>query len=61
MLLTDGNPQEGTINDPDEIRAEVRRWNSARHIRIHCDSLGGEQPLMRNLASDSGGDFRSVR
>ncbi|MAF64993.1 MAG: hypothetical protein CMJ84_04945 [Planctomycetes bacterium] len=60
VLLTDGNPQGGTIDDPAEIRAEVQRWNSARHIRIHCVSLDGEQPLLRNLAADSGGTFRAA-
>ena len=57
VLLTDGNPDQGTIDDPAEIRAEVKRWNSARHIRIHCVSLGGEQPLLKHLSADSGGTF----
>ena len=47
----------GMIDDPAEIRAEVKRWNSARHIRIHCVSLGGEQPLLKHLSADSGGTF----
>ncbi|MDP6538051.1 MAG: HEAT repeat domain-containing protein [Planctomycetota bacterium] len=58
VLLTDGNPQQGTIDDPAEIRAEIKRWNSARHVRIHCVSLNGEPPLLRQLAADSGGTFR---
>ena len=61
VLLTDGTPQHGTIDDPAEIRAEVKRWNSTRHIRIHCVSLGGPQSLLQHLAADSGGDFREVR
>ena len=60
VLLTDGDPDQGTIDDPAEIRAEVKRWNSARHIRIHCVSLGGEQPLLKHLSADSGGTFRKA-
>ncbi|MBJ02479.1 MAG: hypothetical protein CMK00_06375 [Planctomycetes bacterium] len=60
-LLSDGNPDQGTIDDPEQIRAEVKRWNSTRHLRIHCVSLGGAIPLLQNLAKDTGGEFRMVR
>jgi HEAT repeat protein len=60
-LLSDGSPDQGTVDDPEQIRAEVRRWNSTRHLKIHCVSLGGAIPLLRNLAKDTGGEFRTVR
>lgn len=60
-LLTDGAPYRGSIDDPGEIRANVRRWNSARHVRIHTVSIGTESGLLRDLARDSGGEYRSVR
>lgn len=61
VLLTDGEPYRGTIDDPGEIRAAVRRWNSARHVRIHTVSVGTESGLLRNLARDTGGEYRSIR
>jgi hypothetical protein len=60
-LLSDGNPYQGTIDDPEQIRAEVKRWNSTRHLKIHCVSLGGDILLLKNLAQDTGGEFRTVR
>lgn len=60
-LLTDGAPYRGSIDDPGEIRAAVRRWNSARHVRVHTVSIGTESGLLRDLARDTGGEYRSVR
>ncbi len=60
-LLTDGAPYRGSIDDPGEIRAAVRRWNSARHVRVHTVSIGTESALLRDLARDTGGEYRSVR
>lgn len=61
FLLTDGEPQGGTENDPFRIREEVLRWNLARGIEIHCVSIGSESTLLRGLAEDSGGEYREVR
>lgn len=61
FLLTDGEPQGGTENDPFRIREEVLRWNLTRGIEIHCVSIGSENSLLRGLAEDSGGEYREVR
>jgi hypothetical protein len=54
-LLSDGNPTAGRIVDPIALRAEIRRRNAARGIRIHVVSIGHESALLRHLAEDSGG------
>lgn len=61
FLLTDGSPQGGAIDDPVAIREEVQHWNSARHIRIHCVSVGRGSRLLKWLAKDTGGKYREVK
>ena len=56
-LLTDGSPSGGTIDDIDEIIAEVRRWNSLRHLIIHSISVGKDSRLLRTLSADSHGHY----
>ena len=61
-LLSDGIPSAGKIVDPAGIRQEVARWNTARKVRIHTISLGGQgAKLLRWLSKDSGGRFKVVR
>ncbi len=60
-LLTDGEPTQGRITDPLEIRAEIRRMNSVRKITIHAISIGGRENLLEELAADSGGQYREVQ
>lgn len=59
-LLTDGGPSGGTIDDIDEIIAEVSRWNSLRHIIIHSVAVGRDSPLLRALSSASKGEYIRV-
>jgi Mg-chelatase subunit ChlD len=59
-LLTDGGPSGGTIDDIDEIVAEVRRWNSLRHLVIHSVAVGRKSRLLETLSADSGGDYAVV-
>ncbi len=59
-LLSDGAPTEGEITDVAEIRAQVRRWNSARHVRIHGVAMGQESTLLRWLTEDTGGRYLRV-
>jgi len=59
-LLSDGAPTEGELTDVNEIRAEVRRWNSARHVRIHGVSMGQDSTLLRWLCEDTGGRYLRV-
>ncbi len=61
FLLTDGEPQGGTENDPLAIREAVELWNLARGIEIHCVSVGTSSDLLRDLARDSGGKYREER
>ena len=61
-FLSDGQPYGGKTADRAEIRDEVRRWNSARRIRIHSVSIGANAgPLPGWLAEDSGGRHEEVR
>lgn len=55
FLLTDGRPSAGAIVDPDQLAAEVRRWNVGRSIRIHTVAIGERSELLEQLARDSGG------
>lgn len=59
-FLSDGDPSGGLIVDPPTIRSEVARWNSARHVTIHCVAVGQDHPLLRGLAEDSGGTYRRI-
>ena len=56
-LLSDGHPTSGRIVDPVALRAEIRRRNCARNVRIHVVSIGHESALLRHLAADSGGTW----
>jgi HEAT repeat protein len=56
-LLSDGQPQGGSLNDPEVIRQRVHDWNRTRHITIHTISVGGEVSLLIWLAKDSGGEY----
>jgi len=56
-LLTDGGPSGGELDDIDEIIAEVRRWNSLRHLVIHSVAVGRKSPLLQTLAADSNGRY----
>jgi len=59
-FLSDGDPSSGAITDPALIRAEVARWNSARHVTVHCIAIGQDHALLRGLASDSGGRYLRI-
>jgi hypothetical protein len=70
-FMTDGTPSVGKVVNPDQIRAEVRRWNASKRIRLHVIGMGGhhkpkpgqrEEPnkdldarFLRLLAEDHGG------
>lgn len=56
-LISDGAPTEGEITDIEEIRAEVRRWNGARRVRIHGITIGQDSDLLRWLTADTGGVY----
>ena len=59
VLLSDGQPTRGEITDPDQILAEVRRWNDLRRVKIHTVGVGNQhnEAFMRALAESSGGTY----
>jgi uncharacterized protein YegL len=61
FFLTDGEPSFGREIDPVKIREIVQRWNVTRRIKICAISIGLDQELMRNLAEDSGGEYRTFK
>ncbi|MEO6593289.1 MAG: VWA domain-containing protein [Planctomycetota bacterium] len=60
-LLTDGQPTAGRLKATEDILDEVRRQNRARQVVIHCIALGLESDLLKRLAADSGGAYKSVK
>jgi hypothetical protein len=59
-LLSDGAPTVGEITDIADIREEVKRWNSARHVRIHGVAVGQDSTLLQWLTKDTGGRYLRV-
>jgi hypothetical protein len=60
-LLTDGQPTEGRLRNPDDIVEEVQRMNRTRQIVIHCIGLGIDSDLLKRLAEATGGSYKYVR
>jgi HEAT repeat protein len=59
-LLSDGAPTVGEITDIAEVRAEVARWNSARHVKINGITMGQESTLLWWLTQDTGGSYKRI-
>ncbi len=58
FLLTDGDPNEGELDDPDEILAGVKELNRYHKIVIHCIAVGRfNKAFMQKLAEENGGEF----
>ncbi len=57
FLLTDGEPSAGAVTDLQRIREHLARWNSTRHVKLHCIGVGGDFPLLEWLALDAGGTY----
>ncbi|GAB4149755.1 MAG: hypothetical protein Kow00107_00010 [Planctomycetota bacterium] len=58
FLLTDGDPNEGELDDPDEILAGVAELNRFHHIVIHCIAVGRfNKAFCQDLAEKNGGEF----
>lgn len=55
VLLSDGEPTVGKLQDPGAIRADIARRNQGRGIIIHTVSLGARLRTLEWLAEDSGG------
>ncbi|HEX5053747.1 MAG TPA: VWA domain-containing protein [Planctomycetota bacterium] len=60
-LLTDGQPTAGRLKATEDILDEVRRQNRSRQVVIHCIAVGLDSDLLKRLAADSGGAYKSVK
>ncbi|MFA4986259.1 MAG: HEAT repeat domain-containing protein [Candidatus Brocadiia bacterium] len=61
FLLTDGDPNEGELDDPDEIAAGVAELNRYNHIAINCIAVGRfNKAFLQKLAADNGGEFMDL-
>jgi len=59
-LLSDGDPTNGRIIDPDDILHEIRRMNRLRQIVIHTISFGSSR-FMKALAEQNGGRYVEIK
>ena len=59
-LLSDGDPTNGRVIDPDDILREVHKLNRLRQIVIHTISFGASR-FMRELAAENGGQYIEIR
>ncbi len=62
FLLSDGSPTLPTM-EPDsteKIIKAVRKWNALKSVVVHCIGIGKgvNEPFMRQLASENGGEFK---
>ncbi|MHC4837518.1 MAG: VWA domain-containing protein [Planctomycetota bacterium] len=57
LLLSDGDPSEGSFIAEEDILREVRRINAVKRIAIDTISLGGESRLLRRLAEENEGTY----
>ncbi len=61
IVLSDGEPSRGDLVEPWELRREIQTWNDQRGVVIHTISVGGDLPVLRWLAEDSGGNFTAFQ
>ncbi|MDE0959936.1 MAG: hypothetical protein OSB09_04075, partial [Planctomycetota bacterium] len=64
MLLTEGAPTEGRVQQGDRLRWHIRRWNRWGQARIHVLSVGqirGQNlEFLQGVARDGGGQFHDL-
>jgi hypothetical protein len=64
MLLTEGAPTEGRVQQGDRLRWHIRRWNRWGQARIHVLSVGqihGKNlEFLQGVARDGGGQFHDL-
>lgn len=63
FLLSDGKPTRGTFVAPEQIIREIGKQNTFLHIIINTVGIspaGVSQRFMRELASQSGGEYQGV-
>lgn len=57
VLLSDGEPEGGMVDDTYMLREIVAEWNENRGVAIHAVSIGGSLQLLSWLAEDHGGTY----
>lgn len=63
IILTDGVPSAGVVQQPSRLLNYVRRWNRWRHVRISTVSLGAPgsaHEFLRQIAQQNYGQIKSV-
>jgi Mg-chelatase subunit ChlD len=64
ILLTDGMPSAGEVQDPHRILAWVQRWNRWRKVRISTIGLSAPRQadgFLAKLAEQNRGVYRAIR
>lgn len=64
VLLTDGMPSVGEVQEPARILAWVQRWNRWRKVRVSTIGLSAPREadqFLSRLAEQNGGVYRSIR
>ncbi len=64
ILLSDGEPSVGEVQDVEKIRAWVQRWNRWRKVRVSTVALSaprGARQFVAKLAQENGGVCRDIR
>ena len=61
FLLTDGQPTDGKIVEPEDILAHVRKLNRLRQVVIHVVAVDFSGDFLRSLAEQNGGTYTEVR
>ena len=59
-LLSDGEPTDGTIKDPEEILKSIASLNGAKKVKIHTIDLSGQSIFLSRLSRENGGRYVSV-
>jgi hypothetical protein len=57
FLLSDGMPNEGQYQHPDDILLALRHLNQTRRIAIHTVAIGTDSQLLRRMASGNSGVY----
>jgi hypothetical protein len=57
FLLSDGMPNEGRYEHPDNILLALRQLNQTRRIAIHTVAIGTDSQLLRRIASGNSGVY----
>lgn len=61
VVLSDGQPTEGALTDPESILADIDHRNRLRRVVIHCVALNHRSELLEGLARLTGGRYREVQ